>query len=85
MILSEMARNLREAEDDGGEEEFDYGEEPNFEVLEFVVNHRLICPIFDGDYSKIPFVGPGRLCGRHHGRRTDAGDHEDAAEGIRRR
>ena len=27
-----MARNLREAEDDGGEEEFDYGEEPNFEV-----------------------------------------------------
>ena len=27
-----MARNLREADDDGGEEEFDYGEEPNFEV-----------------------------------------------------
>jgi len=26
-----MARNLREADDDGGEEEFDYGEEPNFE------------------------------------------------------
>ena len=29
-----MARkkNLSEAEDDGREEEFDYGEEPNFEV-----------------------------------------------------
>ena len=37
-----MARNLREAEDDGGEEEFDYGEEPNFEVLKFVGNYRLI-------------------------------------------
>ena len=37
-----MARNLREAEDDGGEEEFDYGEEPNFEVFKLVVYHDLI-------------------------------------------
>ena len=33
-----MARkkNLSEAEDDGREEEFDYGEEPNFEVEFFL-------------------------------------------------
>ena len=36
-----MARNLREADDDGGEEEFDYGEEPNFEVLKLVANNRV--------------------------------------------
>ena len=36
-----MARNLREADDDGGEEEFDYGEEPNFEVLKIVAYHDL--------------------------------------------
>ena len=36
-----MARNLREADDDGGEEEFDYGEEPNFEVLKLVVDYNL--------------------------------------------
>ena len=37
-----MARNLREAEDDEAEEEFDFGEEPNFEVLKLAVDYNQI-------------------------------------------